>query len=279
MSCLRSTAEFFNSSTQATDKLLELQSNGNIQQYTDYGRAVKMIQDVVTRWWSTWRAAKRGRWLKTAIMTLKVQQVINCPTPTDKQWTILHQIEITLHSMAQWQRMLEGDKYPTGSMVPLAVYRIRRAYMIVINSKSTLHPVKMLTALLLKDFNERYMPADDEGAVQYTSTAEQGFRNRYTNIHPFLFLAAIMDPRMKDMLHGEVEGKEYIMIETEYEQLKKDVVTIMVAEAKKMKEKEEPGEEKKKDAIEVDGGRWTAVNLQQGAQKNMLISCLVGWTG
>ena len=53
----------------------------------------------------------------------------------------------------------------------------------------------------------------------------------------------------------------------------------MVAEAKKMKEKEEPGEEKKKDAIEVDGGRWTAVNLQQGAQKNMLISCLVGWTG
>jgi hypothetical protein len=45
MSACRTLINFFNSSTQAVDKQLSKQS---------IGRAIKPIQDIATRWWSTW---------------------------------------------------------------------------------------------------------------------------------------------------------------------------------------------------------------------------------
>jgi len=50
MSACRTLVNFFNSSSQAMDKLLAKQS---------IGRAVKPIQDVSTRWWSTWSMCER----------------------------------------------------------------------------------------------------------------------------------------------------------------------------------------------------------------------------
>jgi hypothetical protein len=50
MSSCRFLINFFNSSTQAMGKLLSKQQ---------VGRAVKPIQDVVTRWWSTYSMVDR----------------------------------------------------------------------------------------------------------------------------------------------------------------------------------------------------------------------------
>jgi hypothetical protein len=42
-----------------------------------------------------------------------------------EQWVlVLEQIEITLKKIATWQRILEGEKYPTGSLVVLLVLAI-----------------------------------------------------------------------------------------------------------------------------------------------------------
>jgi hypothetical protein len=50
MRACRNLVNFFNSSSQAMSKLLSKQS---------VGRAVKPIQDVSTRWWSTWSMCDR----------------------------------------------------------------------------------------------------------------------------------------------------------------------------------------------------------------------------
>ncbi len=56
---------------------------------------------------------------------LKAADEIKCEFLNDHQWVILHQIEITLQKMAWWQRILEGDTYPTGSLVVSAIFSIR----------------------------------------------------------------------------------------------------------------------------------------------------------
>ena len=109
MKCARGVNAFFEYSTQAMSQLLGIQRQGGIARYARQFTAVKTLQDVVTRWWSTFRSLKRLCWLKPAINTLKAQELITCDIPSDEQWVILHQIEISLQTMAGWQRALEGE--------------------------------------------------------------------------------------------------------------------------------------------------------------------------
>jgi hypothetical protein len=76
----------------------------------------------------------------------------------------------------------------------------------------------------LKDFDERFHP-EDGGKVRYTGQADIGFRNLYTGVHPYFFIASLMDPRTKGMLRK-------MMTDNQYVQLKSDVLEFMF-EAKK----------------------------------------------
>ncbi len=74
-------------------------------------------------------------------------------TITAQEWKIYYQIEITLKTMGFWQRVLEREKYVTGSLVPLAIYTIRQSFLQVIASEATKQAVKELTRILVDDFN------------------------------------------------------------------------------------------------------------------------------
>ena len=52
---------------------------------------------------------KRFQWLRHAIIALHSADKIECNVLSSKQWQILHQIEITLQTMADFQPMLEGE--------------------------------------------------------------------------------------------------------------------------------------------------------------------------
>ena len=115
-------------------KLKEFQLTTNITQYRDQKHPKKPLQDVVTRWWSTYRSLRRTRWLKKAIKGLIVTEQVTIEDLSPVEWSILHQIEIALATMAYWQRILEGDTYVTGSLVCVAIYKIREAYDNIISS-------------------------------------------------------------------------------------------------------------------------------------------------
>lgn len=241
MKIARGVCEYFDKSTQAMDKLIKIQQVGEIARYTNQAKPKKVLQDVITRWWSTWRMSKRLRWLRPAIGALHGAQEITCEVPSDTQWEILYQVELTLQTMAGFQRMLEGDCYVTGSMVVFAVFQIRRAYVTVMEHDATLQPVKELTKILLKDWDSRYHPADEAGKVKYESEVSVGFRNRYTGVHPYYFIASYLDPRVKHMLYGEDDDDdededEYFMTEEDYKKLRGDILKIMFDERKKMAE-------------------------------------------
>ena len=232
MAIARAINEHFSSSSQDLEKLIALQENGTISRYRDQKKGVKPIQDVVTRWWSTYRMCKRLRWLRPAIMALSISNQVQCAVLSTKQWEILHQIEIALQTMAGFQRMLEGDSYVTGSLVPMAVYRIRQSYISTLASKDVHQAVKDLTKILLADFNVRYETAGDGGQVGYSGDAVCGRYNRYTGAHPYFFVASFLDMRIRDRPYSENLAEESIMTEDGYMQLKEDILKIMVMEVK-----------------------------------------------
>ena len=127
--------------------------------------------------------------------------------------------------MAEFQRTLEGEKYVTGSLVPVAVFQVRAAYVEAIECKHT-HPfVKKLSRTLLKDFDDRYEPEDPNlGLIQYIREDELGRFNRYKGIHQYYFFAALLDPRVAPMLAEMMSGEDY-------DNLKKDVINAMIQKA------------------------------------------------
>jgi hypothetical protein len=103
--------------------------------------------------------------------------------------------------MGFWKRVLEGEKYITGSLVPLAIYTIRQSFLQVIASQVTKQVVKELKRILLNDFDWQYHPTTN-GRLKYTRDALVGHGNRYISIHPYFFKATFLDPRIHHFLRN-----------------------------------------------------------------------------
>ena len=132
--------------------------------------------------------------------------------------------------MAEFQRILEGERYVTGSLVPVTIYQIRQSYSEAIESDYVEPSVANLARILLEDFDKRYTPADfQRGTLKYYREDVTGSGNRYIGIHQYFFIAAFLDPRVAPMLPE-------MMTNADFEQLKSDIVDLMSAKAKASKQ-------------------------------------------
>jgi hypothetical protein len=96
----RAIVQYFNKSTQATKTLKDQQQESSLAKYI--GKPLNILQDVKTRWWSTYHMLKRLRFLREAISHYVVDNphdsdVVNL---THQEWRLCHQVEITLQTMA-----------------------------------------------------------------------------------------------------------------------------------------------------------------------------------
>ena len=80
--------------------------------------------------------------------------------------------------------------------------------------------MKNLTIILLKDFDEWFIPADETGRVAYTGKSDVGFRDRYTGVHPYFIVASFLDPRTRDLLGGENQSAKYMLTQAHVDNLK-----------------------------------------------------------
>jgi hypothetical protein len=111
-------------------------------------------------------------------MGLLAATEVSCGSMNAREWASLHQNEIALEKIAHFQRVLEGEFYVSVSLVPIAVYQIRKNYQEVINNAHSLEEVKALAKILLTDFDKGYHPADRTGKLHYSSVASVGLGNR-----------------------------------------------------------------------------------------------------
>ena len=88
--------QYFNKLTQATKKLEDQQHGSSLPKYS--GQPKNILQDIKTRWWSTYCMLKRLRFLREAISHYFVDypKEADTVTFTAQEWKICYQIEITL---------------------------------------------------------------------------------------------------------------------------------------------------------------------------------------
>ena len=180
---------------------------------------------------------RRLRWLKLAIVMFHVTDAIDCDVPSEHLWLILHQIKITLLTLAKFQRILEVEDCVMGSLMVLAIYRIREACVKVQQPAHTDIAAKNLTVILLEDFDSRFRPAAEDGKVTYTGKTDVGFCNSYIALH--LFCCRILAYPSQRSFSWQQRKTQYIMLPNQYEDLKRHVIDHMVALVYKNKASEE----------------------------------------
>jgi len=201
MSACRALINFFNSSSQAMGKLLSKQQ---------VGRAVRPIQDVVTRWWSTYSMTERLLRLRPYLALLEEEGDLDCNL-TDSQWHIITNLKVLLQPFMIAQKLLEGQTYVTVSLIPYMVYKIRKGLISAIGHQQAPNHVINTGTKMLHKLNS-IIGTGEEGTVA-DEFERQGVRGRPKGIPRLVLMASLLDPRMKSGLGIPPNDKEQIWSE------------------------------------------------------------------
>jgi hypothetical protein len=193
-------------STQQSDELLKLQrENPPALPPGQKFVPVTVIQDVATRWWSTYSMCARLIRLKTYLATM-VQTGKLVAHLNDAQWMLLDNITKRLKPFMLAQRFLEGEKYVTISCVPLIVTRIRTDLDTAIDNETSAY-MKILLTTLRTNFRAEWgfgLPN-----TMYDEHLQTGPRRRHKGFRKIHMIAAFLDPRCKDLApFGEVDKQK-----------------------------------------------------------------------
>ena len=110
----------FSNSTQLSDILKKVQLQNLV------AVPLKFIQDVCTRWWSTYQMIQRFLSLLTYLDIIVVRGSLNqSEMLTAGEINELRQLESILQPFMAAQRALEGQKYVSNSLVAYIIHTIR----------------------------------------------------------------------------------------------------------------------------------------------------------
>jgi hypothetical protein len=169
---------------------------------------VKPLQDNVTRWWSTYKSISRylddgiGDHITLLLSLGEIGGSCDDLSPTHK--LVLKDVRILLHPLANAQNMLEGEKYPSISLVAFSITYIRKCLIKATSRNDLIPQVRSLANKMLQDFKQRY----GDGAINYYNPIKIGSNRRYVSLHPYHVFASFLDPRLqhKDIVkNDEVE--------------------------------------------------------------------------
>ena len=193
----RALVSYFNSSTQAAEKLrnTQMELHGKKESET-----LKVVADVVTRWWATHAMITRLILLKPSINRMKEQNQLGKTVLEEVDWDILADIVKVLAPFKGAQKRLEGDKYVSSSWVAPAIGIVRTRLTDLANQPTHPQngdpPSKVLAKAMLSDFEDRWGKSTDP---MFTGAVQRGYRSRQVGIHPALLVASFLDPRWKSL--------------------------------------------------------------------------------
>ncbi len=180
----------FSASTQSLEKLLQTQQ-GHVE------RPLCLIQDVATRWWSTFAMCERLLLLKLFILILLPANP-QIPHLTDLQWKVIEALCALLRPFMIIQKFLEGQKYVTVSLIPYLIHKIRVHLETSIIAPNIVPEVEELLQSMLNDFNIRW-GSGLPGSV-FDEHKTLGPKRRRKGLPLLTMQAAALDPRTKGMV-------------------------------------------------------------------------------
>ena len=215
----REICHHFSKSTQAAKKLREQQ-----QLIYPTVEPKKILQDVSTRWWSTYRMIERMLYLHRFISALRLTNSIDVDPLTNDQIEVLKEIKQMLAPMAQCQRWLEGQKYVTISLIPQSVFIIEKAFRTTKSNVRVSASTQALAKVMHDDLVKNRF--GNTAARMFHNPVVMGQRNRYVSLNPLHLAATALDPRMKNL-------SPFIPTEDEKKEIWAHVQSLLVAHTRK----------------------------------------------
>ena len=220
------------------ESLLARRQGGN-------GKVLKLLQDITTRWWSTFTMLERLMELKPTLQAMKLMEETSVEL-SPEMWEIIRLDSIVLKPFKAVQLMMEGEMYITLSIVPILVKGLRDGLREKLSgmkeevgadpeiTASAREKVLETLDVMLADFNSRC--GDDESNQL---TYQIGHRNRPIGVHRFAVVAHVLDPRFKRLriIHPDRKANVWKLLEEE---------TVKLIEGKEHQRTQES-----------EGGFWT----------------------
>ena len=219
MKTARNVAGHYNHSSQAAESLKAVavvMSNSK----------TSIDNDVVTRFWSTYKFCSSMIILKQAIISLEDKTPESCHM-SNTDWLVIQCATVVLEPFMMVQELLEGEKYVTISLIIPLIYDLRNKlkrvvdlYTLICNgSDATGVALKVLPTAtkMLEVFNEKF--GDGSRICSY----DEGPRRQPRGFFPDQVCATALDPRTKDLV-GVPESEK----QTVWDLLKQRVVSRMM---------------------------------------------------
>jgi hypothetical protein len=158
-------------------------------------RRFQLIEDVQTRWWSTFDMLERLIRLKAYVRLLKIQGHTTKDL-SDQQWVLVEDALHLLKPFRDAQLLFEGDSYVTASLVPYTISTLRTHLDELINETAAT-PIRDLAICMRQDMQKRW-GSGDAGTV-WTQNLTRVEENRQIGIPQCVLLSSALDPRSKSL--------------------------------------------------------------------------------
>ena len=208
MAKARKLAGHFHHSTQAMAKLMEL---GKLLLAPAHRDGLTTVQDVVTRWWSTFSMCERLIILRPVLTALEgIEGGIFVPEDvrlTATEWTIIEMGKVVLAPLMFAQQVLEGELYVTNSLVVPILHELRtglQAELARQRAMVTADPNAVNIVACLMTMNTAFVQRFGNGTnVVPVGTpygnADEGLRRQPKGITLWQAFATCLDVRTKDL--------------------------------------------------------------------------------
>jgi hypothetical protein len=115
---------------------------------------------------------------------------------SDQQWKDIEQFLIILKPFMLAQRLLEGEKYVTISLVPTIIFHIRQQLIAASVNEDFSQHIRFITKSLLVSFNAQW--GDGSDGTVFSQEQQEGHGRRHKLLPVLTLAAARIDPRTKD---------------------------------------------------------------------------------
>jgi hypothetical protein len=222
MANARGVVTFFNHSSQAEERLLSLQKQNDPEK-----KPLTLIQDVGTRWWSTFTMCDRLNSLKSELQYLYYKkEFAKLKMLDEKEWDYIEEVKTLLEPFMIIQKYMEGSKYITISLIPLLVYKMRaqlQEQLIAYNGEGKANIIKTISDMLTI-IAQRWGSGKPGTVLDEHKT--RGYKQIRKGIPYHALLSCAVDPRLKNLLPGipiEEHEKLWELVEAEMKLMYKKI--------------------------------------------------------
>jgi len=229
LKALKALVNFINSSPQSNAKLADCQ-----KKISPGKRPLKMLNEVKTRWWSTYTMIQRAMRLQQALMMMKRNEVVTRQQsrrqlPLSKleqlcleehDFDTLGFLEELLAPFADAQRCLEGEKYVNISLVVLVIKKLQSALIGAYAASEHEPQLQRVVEDMMNDFNERW---GEE--ITYSSDVARVSGNRQKGIPKYAYWGALLDPRTKKQTLALLDADERRQL---WSDIQDELITVAV---------------------------------------------------